>query len=297
MNRISLILSRLFELSPIARPPVGIELGSQTTRVVQAGKLLWVEPTVYLKNLKNQEIISLGNQAQKYFAVNPETTQLISPIVAGQAVANQALVEYLSALFGQLNLTSQLFAGKPIIYLSWQNNLSPAQKLAYERSLSQAGAGAVKFIDAFALAWINLVKQKLVSGQALLLNVGAQTTTLGLVQNGQIVCDYFVPQGIELVKKQIQATIREKYSLSISLSTAEKVLTELVQVPNETGEQKALVIRGKCIETGLPDTQKISSEELKNVVAGYLQLLLESWQLLLEKLPSSIQREIGRAHV
>ncbi|OGY94377.1 MAG: hypothetical protein A2406_03130, partial [Candidatus Komeilibacteria bacterium RIFOXYC1_FULL_37_11] len=199
--------------------------------------------------------------------------------------------------FRQLNLDSQFFTGKPPVYLVWQNSLSPAQRLTFERSLVQAGAGSVQLVNSLVAAWIGLKKQKLVSSQALLLNIGAQTTLFGLVQDGQLICDYFVPQGIELIKKQIQALVREKYSLAISLTTADKVLTELVEISPTSSASKALVIRGKRLETGLPDTEKILNDEFKKVATSYLQLLLESWQLFLEKLPSSIQRELANLEI
>ena len=91
--------------------------------------------------------------------------------------------------------------------------------------------------------------------------------------------------------------VREKYSLAISLTTADKVLTELVEISPTSSASKALVIRGKRLETGLPDTEKILNDEFKKVATSYLQLLLESWQLFLEKLPSSIQRELANLEI
>jgi rod shape-determining protein MreB len=122
---------------------------------------------------------------------------------------------------------------------------------------------------------------------SMIVDIGGGTTEVAVISwRGVVVSRSLRVAGDEL-DQDIVTYIRNKYNLFIGERMAEQLKMEIGSAyPLEN--EKTMVVRGRNLITGLPEAIEISSVEVREAVAGSIQVIIDTIKDTLDEVPPDI---------
>lgn len=112
---------------------------------------------------------------------------------------------------------------------------------------------------------------------------------------GGIVLSRLVPIGGNKLDESIKIYVRKKYNLIIGNKTAEAIKKQLASACKV--EEKVMQVYGRNVVTGLPTQMDISSTMVYESIREYLNTIVDSIRIILERTPPEISSDIIEAGI
>jgi rod shape-determining protein MreB len=122
---------------------------------------------------------------------------------------------------------------------------------------------------------------------SMIVDIGGGTTEVAVISwRGVVVSRSLRVAGDEL-DQDIVTYVRNKYNLFIGERMAEQLKMEIGSAyPLEN--EKTMVVRGRNLITGLPEAIEISSVEIREAIAGSIQVIIDTIKDTLDEVPPDI---------
>lgn len=269
---------------------IGIDLGTVNVIAYVKGKgIVLREPSVIAINKKTGETLAIGKEAKKMMGRTPSNISTIMPlkdgVISDFTATLKMLKYYIKKVCGK-----RLFAPRIMICVPAQ--VTEVERRAVIDAGVQAGAKKVYLIEepvAAAMgAGIDISKP---SGN-LIIDVGGGTTDIAVISICGSVVNTTIKTAGNSFDEAIIKYIKKKYGVLIGEKTAEDLKMEIgCLTPME--EEKKKEISGRDIESGLPRTIEISSNEMIKVLLPQALRIVEAVKSVIEKTPPELVEDIS----
>lgn len=231
------------------------------------------------------QVIAVGNDAFEMFEKNPPNVRIDRPMMNG-TIADVDEVDMMMRLL--LHRTDRHAGQNPVIYFSVPVNMSEIEKRAYYAICTRGSLRNPRIFladrpicDALSLG-INIEKTK----GSLILNMGAQSTKMSVIANGQVIISNSIPIGGQQLNNAICEEIRREENLLIGTRTARRLKAVLTTLGEDTGEARKVF--GIDTLFGLPREAVITSSLVSRTVQREVEKGALEIRTFLERTPPQI---------
>lgn len=271
---------------------VGIDLGTANSLVYLAGTgIVLNEPTVVAISTDDQRVLAVGNEAKEMLGRTPGNITASRPMrdgVIADYVITEAMIRYfLDKVCG----SSRLF--KPEVMVCAPAGVTSVEKRAILDATLSAGAKTAFLIDEPLAAAIGARIPIANPSGNMIVDIGGGTTECAVVCLGGVVVHNSVRVGGNKIDEAIQSYIRRKYNLIIGDRMAETVKIQIGSaIPIPSKDSQTIEVRGRDGITGLPQTCKLSTEEITEAISEALVKIIGAIKGVLEQTPPELASDI-----
>jgi len=279
----------------IIAPDIGIDLGTSNTLVYVRGKGIQInEPTLLIvSGSEKRTIKAIGQDALSLVGRTSAGDVAVRPLQEG-AVKDFDLTEAILKYFIRKAIgVSHLV--KPRVYVTVPSKVSPVEKRVIREAAVSAGArrNAVHLIDKpFASAYGSGLPV-FSPGGSMVVDVGGGTTEVAVIALGGIVLSRSLPAAGIKMDAVIVDFIKHDHNMLIGDRMAEDIKIDWGSAL-PISEERKVVVRGRDLITGLPQTAEISSNRFYEALHGPCLMILDAIREILDKTPPELCGDILR---
>ncbi len=268
---------------------IGIDLGSSSTRIYLRGRgIALQEPSLAAVDQQSGRARCFGQEALELLARAPGSAAPARPLRHG-LITNLPLAERMLRDFLHRSGAGGLF--KPRLLICVPSGIHEVEERAVIDAGLQAGAKRVYLMRGAAAAAIG---GGLDPGRAegqMVLDIGGGSTDIALLSLGDIVASACIPVGGDQFNASIIRYVRSTHRLLIGDAVAEALKLEIgcVRALPSLGAAEA---RGRALDSGLPGSVLLSSQEMIAPLAAEAERILEALEELLERTPAELHSDI-----
>lgn len=272
---------------------VGIDLGTSNTLVYVKDKGIVIrEPSAVARNKKTKEILAIGSSAKKMLGRAPKTIEVIRPLKDGVIADFDATEAMLKFYVKKVHESGGLLPKipKPRVVIGIPSGVTEVERRAVADVAVSAGAREAHLVEEPMAAAIGAGLPVLSPDGLFIVDIGGGTTEIAVISMGGIVLGRSIRVAGDEMDEAIVNYMRLKYSLLLGQPTAEEIKINIAScIP---GKEKFTVVRGRDLETGLPKSLKVSSEEIREALAPIIQEIISSISDTLEETPPELLSDI-----
>ena len=269
---------------------LAIDPGTSSVLVYVHGKGIALrEPTVVAVDKLTGKLLRVGEEAQKMLGRTPGNIVAIHPITHGVISDYDMTQRMLQDLISRVTSFSVF---KPRAIVCVPSSISGVEERAMIDACIEAGARRVYLLEsAVAVAVGAGVDVSRPEGR-LVVDIGGGTTEVAVVSLGGVVeCESIKIAGAAFDEAIIKY-IRRKHGLLIGSRTAEELKLSLgcVYPRRDVGYEE---VKGRGINSGLPESAKISSTEMAEALAEPAGVILDAIHTVIERTPPELVADIS----
>lgn len=271
---------------------IGIDLGTANTLVNVRGKGIVInEPSWVTIDKRTRRPLAIGAQAKEMVGRTPANVIAIRPLrdgVISEFEITQAMLEYFISKAHQQSIVPM---PRPRVVVGIPSGATEVEKRAVYDAAMAAGAREAYLIEeprAAALGAGLPVAEVLGS---MVVDIGGGTTEVAIISMGGIVVSRSLRVAGDEMDQDIIQYIRNKYNLFIGERMSEQVkitIGSAYPLPTE----RTMTVRGRNLVTGLPETLDISSVEIREAIAGSVQVIVDTIKDALDEAPPEIVADL-----
>ena len=259
----------------MAGTDIGIDLGTTSVLVYVRGRgVVLKEPSVAALDRSDDRIRAIGEDARMLLSRSPGTLKEIHPlengIIADYVVTEQMLRYFIQKAVGRLSFR------KPKICICVPADLTEVERHAVEDAGYQAGARDVAMVEEPIAAAIG---------------AGIDFSK----PSGNMVVD--IAMGLKVGGNDFDAAlmryIRSQFGVTVGQQAAEEIKMQVGTV-YERPEERLMEFIGRDIETGLPKTVRISSQDCRMAFRELTGRIVEVVHSVLEKTPPELAEDVAQ---
>ncbi len=269
---------------------LGIDLGTANSLVWEIGKgIVLNEPTVVAVSVEDQKVLAVGHQAKKMLGRTPEFITACQPMQDG-VIADYEITQSLLRYFIQESCGKMFFI-KPEIMICVPAGVTQVEQRAVIEATKSAGARVVHLIDEPLAAAIGAKIPVAEPSGNMIVDMGGGSTEAAVISLGGVVTHKSVRVAGNKIDDAITDYLRKKYNLLIGSQTAEAIKIELGSAV-ELKKIKTKTVKGRDTVYGLPKSQSITNQEIKEAIKHPVDQMLSTIRGVLENTPPELVSDI-----
>jgi rod shape-determining protein MreB and related proteins len=271
---------------------LGVDLGTVNTLICTPQKgIILNEPSVVAidQSKKPAQVLEVGQSAREMIGRTPEHIKAIRPLREG-VIAEFEWAEVMIKRFLEKAM-EQRFGLNPRIVIGIPSGVTEVERRAVGDAAYSAKARIVHLVEEPMAAAIGAGMPVEKPIGSMIVDVGGGTTEIAVLSlNGIVTCKSLRIAGDNL-NEDIKSYLRGQHNLSIGDRTAEEVKIRLGSaIPGE--EEDEMEIRGINIQTGLPQTTRLTSAEIRGCLQKTLMTIVQGVKSVLEQTPPDLASDI-----
>jgi rod shape-determining protein MreB len=269
---------------------IGIDLGTANVLIYVKGKgLVLDEPSVVAIDSDTKKTLKVGLEAKEMLGKTPGKVKAIKPMKDG-VIADFEITEImLEELIKKVN-GKNIFI-KPTILICCPSNITQVEKNAIMEAAEKTGAKKVYLEEEPKVAAIGAGLDISKPEGCMVIDIGGGTTDIAVLSLGDIVTSTSIKIAGNRFDQEIIKYIKQKYNLLIGEQTAEDIKIKIGTASNKK-KQETMIVKGRNIQTGLPDKIEITSEEIKDSLKDVIKEIIHSAKMVLEQTPPELSADI-----
>jgi len=271
---------------------IGIDLGTSSTLVYVKNKGLVInEPSVVAVNSRNNQIISIGDEAKQMLGKNPGHIMITSPLVGGVISDFEIAEKMLQYFINKIHQQGFGLTPRPRVVIAIPLNVTEVERKAVEDAVRSAGAREVYLVEQPIAAAIGARVPIQEPSGFMIADIGGGKTEVAVISlSGVVTFNSLNVAGDELDKKIIQYA-RENFNLLLGGKSAEDVKIKIGTVIPDDNHQET-PIRGRDLITGLPKEVIVTSEQIREAIIKSARQIVDAIRDTLEKTPPELVADI-----
>ncbi len=269
---------------------MGIDLGTATTLVYAKGQgIVLCEPSVVAIQKGTHNVLAVGEEAKRMLGRTPGNIIAIRPMKDG-VIADFEITEDMLRYFIKKVHNRKVFV-RPRMVIAIPSGITEVEKRAVKDSAEHAGAREVYLVEEPIAAAIGVGLPIQEPSGNMIIDIGGGTTEIAVISLAGIVFSRSIRIGGDELDDAIIEHLKKTYNLMIGERTAEDIKIKIGSAyPLE--EELTMEVRGRDLVAGLPKTITISSEEVREAVAGPISAILEATRMTLERTPPELSSDL-----
>ncbi|MER7397259.1 rod shape-determining protein [Streptomyces sp. NPDC000151] len=289
---------------------IGIDLGTANTLVYARGKgVVLNEPSVVAVNAAG-DVIAVGTEAKRTIGRTPSGITAMRPLQEGVIADFDAAERMLRGLMKKALPGRRL--SRPRVVVCVPSGITGVERRAVIDSAKRAGAREVQLIEEPMAAAIGAGLPVAEPVGCMVVDIGGGTTEVAVVSMGGLVTAQSVRVGGDAMDAAITAYVKKKHALAIGERTAEDIkiaigsalwTPEEVHLPEPPADGAdaedtvplridAYTVRGRDQVNGLPRTQEITAEEIRQALAEPVDAIVQAVRRTLDACPPELSGDV-----
>ncbi len=268
---------------------VGIDLGTATVIVYVRGKgIVLSEPSVVAIDKLNNKVLAVGEEARKMVGRTPGNLVAIRPLRDG-VISDYETTEKMLKYFLTKVLKTSFF--KPRVIICVPSGVTEVEEMAVEEAAKNAGAKYVELIEEPKAAAIGAGIDIDRPNGNIVVDVGGGTSDIAVISLGEVVLSSSIKIAGDKFDEAIIKYIRKTYNILVGERTAENIKIKIGCVC-EQPEESTMIIKGRCLLSGLPKSIEIKSSEIIQPLKECALDIIDELHGVLEKTPPELVGDI-----
>lgn len=268
------------------RKSLAIDLGTSSVLVIVKGQgLVCEEPSVIVKDVLTNKILSVGSKAEEILGRAPGNVQAIRPLKDGVIVDFDATEEMLR-YFLKRSVKKSLLS--PDCLICVPSKSSQVEKRAVIQAGGNAGFHRISLIEEPLAAALGAGVDIADVGGNMVVDIGGGTTELAVISLGRVVVSDSLDIAGNTFTEDIKTYIGRRYGLLLG----EKSCQDIKEEASAKGLEEAIEVVGREISTGLPTSILLPVEEVYATIKPSIDKIVEKIEDLMEKTPPELVADI-----
>jgi len=262
---------------------VAIDLGTANTLVFVAGKGIVIrEPSAVARHKKSKSILAIGLAAKKMVGKTPAAIEAIRPLKDGVIADFDATAAMLNHYIKKVHESGTIFPKipRPRVVIGIPSGVTEVERRARKAFLIEEPMAAAIGTDLPVQDPTGIF----------IVDIGGGTTEIATISLGGIVLGRSIRIAGDEMDEAIINYFRLKYSLLLGQPTAEELKINIGSA--SPMKEKFMTVRGRDLETGLPKSKKISSDEVRESLMPIIQEIVGHIKDTLEEAPPELVSDI-----
>lgn len=281
---------------------IGIDLGTANTLVYVKGKGIVIrEPSVVARHKKTKELLAIGSQAKRMIGRTPQNIEALRPLRDGVIAdfdATEAMLSYFIKEVHEVPKGGHSLSPlglpkipKPRVVVGIPSGVTEVERRAVQEAALASGARAAFLIEEPMAAAIGAGLSVSDPGGIFVVDIGGGTTEIAVISLGGIVLNRGLRIAGDEMDEAIVSYLRMRYSLLLGQTSAEELKIELGSAVSQRPERH-YVVRGRDLESGLPKSIKVSSEDIREALVPIIQQIITRIAETLEESPPELVSDV-----
>ncbi len=271
---------------------LGIDLGTKNTLVYSSDKGIIVnEPSVVAVNIRTDEILAVGEEAQKMVGKTPGHIQAIKPLVDGVISDFEVTEKMLKYFIDRAHSENFTLVPRPRVVIGIPLDITEVEKKAVEDAAKSAGARQVYLVEESMAAAIGSRLPVTEATATMVVDIGGGTTEIAVISLGGVVTSRTLRiAGNELDNNIIQY-IREEFNILAGEQVAETIKIKIGSA-TPLKESIEMEVRGRDLLNGLPKSITITDSQVREATERTINKIIENIKITLETTPPELVADI-----
>ena len=269
---------------------VGIDLGTANSLVYVKGKgIVLREPSVVAVDRETEEILAIGEEAQKMIGRTPGNIIAVRPLKDG-VISDFDMTEAMIRHF--LNtVIGRSFLFRPRVMICIPAEITDVQRRSVQGVAEQAGAKRVDLIEEPLAAAIGagLPVEEPIGN--MVVDIGGGTCDVAVISLGGIVKSESLAVAGNTFDADIETHIKRVYHLMIGERTAEEIKIK-IGAAYSGARNLNMDVRGRDIITGMPKNVTVETEEVVKAVSASVKKIIACILRVLGNTPPELAADI-----
>lgn len=279
---------------------VGIDLGTANVVVHVKGRGVVIrQPSVVARQIKTKEILAIGDEAKKMLGKNPGNIEVVRPLRDGVIAdfdAAEAMLKHYIVEVHSLYKGMGFKIPHPRVAVGIPSGVTEVERRAVQEAAISAGARSAFLVEEPMAAAIGAGLPVEKAEGHLVCDIGGGTSEIGVISLGGLVLNRSLRVAGDELTESIVNFVRLKYNLLLGESTAEEVKIAIGSAyplkKEREGGGLQIVVRGRSLETGLPQSLKLGSEEIRESLMPIVNQIIQEIALIIEETPPDLVADI-----
>lgn len=273
---------------------LAVDLGTANTLVGVAGEgIVLCEPSVVAVQRKSNRVLSggcaVGHLARQMQGRTPESISVVRPLADG-VIADFELCEAMLRYFLRKAQRPGLRV-RPRVLVAVPGCITPVEKRAVLASVERSGARQVFLLPEAKAAAIGCALPVAEPVASMICDVGGGTTEVAVMSLADVVASRSVRVACDEMDQAVADYLHRHYSLKIGLPAAERLRIGIGSAwPLE--EEMVEEIGGLDAVSGLPRRATVTSEEVREALAGPLETIVGAVKATLDGLGPELAADL-----
>lgn len=272
---------------------LAVDLGTTTTRIYQRGTgVVCHEPTVvaiHTDRRGRRRVLAIGDAARAMLGRTPTDIVTVQPVRDGQIrdyeVAEALLLHFVRQVHGRSGFLS------PRMVVAVPNAATEMERRAVRESCEGAGAREVTLVPRPLAAAVGAGLDVREAAGHLVIDVGGGSTEVSVLSLGGVVASIAVDGGGDAMDRAIVAWLRDQRRVLVGDVTAERLKIE-VGTAVVGDEPRTAQVAGRCLDRGVPRAVTVSSDDVREALAGRIGDIARAIRQVLEHTPPELASDI-----
>ncbi len=258
-------------------PDISVDLGSANSLVyVKKRGIVIREPSVVAIEEGTKCVLAVGEEAKRMLERTPGNIVAVRPIKSG-VIADFDITEAMLSYFIRKSCPHRLWSKcfKPRMVIAVPVCITEEEKSAVEDVAHASGAGEVFLIEEPMAAAIGAGLPVSEKEGCMIVDVGTCMVTVAIIALAGIVHSRGTRAAGDAMDSAIMDHMKCAHKLLIGERIAEQIKIEIGSA-FPVGEEKTMEVVGRDVETGLPKTVTVTSEEIRDALKEVLKTIVEA---------------------
>lgn len=268
---------------------IGIDLG--TTKIIifkaNVGEILR-EPSVVAVNIKNHEVIAIGNEALKMLGRTPGNIVAEFPLRDG-VISDYKLTEILIKECIKRACDSFLIKHRVIVCVP--SAITDIERRAVIETVVNAGGRKVFLVDEPIVAAIGAGIDITKPNGCLVVDIGGGTSDVAVISLAGVVVSKSIKYAGNKIDQEIIKLMLSKYKISIGVKMAESIKKQVGNLYQPSADRK-VVVKGRNLLSSYPQQIEVSELEIYDAIAPFGEAIIVVIKQVLEKTPPELASDI-----
>ncbi len=271
---------------------IAIDLGTANTLVNVRGKGIVInEPSWVTIDKRLRQPLAIGLEAKEMMGRTPSNVAVIRPLrdgVISEFDITQVMLEY---FIGRVHEQSVVPLPRPRVVVGIPTGVTEVEKRAVYDAVMASGARVAYLIEEpIAAALGSGLPVADVKG-SMVVDIGGGTTEVAVMSMSGVVASRSLRVAGDEMDQDIVQYLRNKYNLLIGEGIAEQIKWQIGSA-YPLQPEKTMEVRGRNLVTGLPESIEISSIEMREALAGSVQVIVDTIRDALDEIPPEIVADL-----
>lgn len=271
---------------------MGIDLGTANTLVyVKERGIVIDEPSVVAINTRNDQILAVGDEAQKMIGKTPSHIVASRPLVDGVISDFEVTEKMLKYFIDKVHQESFSLLPRPRIVIGIPLGVTEVERKAVEDACLSAGAREVYLIEEPVAAAIGARLPIQDASGNMVVDIGGGTTEIAVISLGGVVTWKSIRIAGDELDRDIIQYARDHFNLLLGERTAEQIKVKIGSALSSE-EPIETTMRGRDLITGLPKEVTVNSNHIREAISRSLRQIVDSIKTTIEVTPPELVADI-----
>jgi rod shape-determining protein MreB len=270
---------------------LAIDLGTANTLVYAKGKgIVCDEPSVVVMRMDTKKVIAVGAEAKRMLGKTPANIITIRPMKDGVIADFNAAGEMLKYFIKKAHNRKSFVS--PRVIIGVPSAITLVEQRAVKEAAEASGAREVYLIEETMAAAVGVGLPIDEPYGNMIVDIGGGTTDVAVISMDGIVYSKAVKVGGDKMDEKIIAHVKEKYNFMIGDRTAELIKIEIGSAFKISKEELTIDVNGRDLISGIPKTVTIRENEIRETLAGPVNIIVSTIKQALENTPPELASDI-----